>query len=138
MGPDGLGLNLGNLCTTSALSHVLCLHYDPLLFVSDSVAPEPEPMGPGPSEPGPCHVSNFNFQTDDALNDAVFPALTPIFYRGFKPSDAPIVLRFTGLASFVAFDTIAPYHPTAVGLMTRVPRCPTIEHTIENINIATF
>ncbi len=48
------------------------------------------------------------------------------------------MVRFTGLASFVAFDAIAPYHPTAVGLMTRVPRRPTIEHTTENINIAVF
>ncbi len=88
--------------------------------------------------PESCRFCNFNFRTGDALTGAIYPVILPIFYQGLTGSDAPILIRFSLLAAIPSFDAIAPYHPTAVGIMTRVPKRPTKEHTAENINIAVF
>ena len=52
-------------------------------------------------------------------------------------SDASLVLRITAIVSNAWFDAIAPYHPTAVGVYSRLGRRPAAEGTTHrNKNIA--
>lgn len=51
-------------------------------------------------------------------------------------NDATLVLRITTLITNAWFDVIAPYHPTAVGVYSRLGRQPTSEATTANKNTA--
>jgi hypothetical protein len=55
----------------------------------------------------------------------------------FAPMDVTIFLWFNHLTALAWFDAVAPYHPTAVGVYTRIGRRPASESaTNRNLNIA--
>jgi hypothetical protein len=55
----------------------------------------------------------------------------------FAPGDATIFVWVNHLTTIAWFDAVAPYHPTAVGVSTRIGRRPASESaTNRNLNIA--
>ena len=80
----------------------------------------------------------FNLDNGDAVTQVLIPTIVPYIYSDISPtaSDAPLVLRLTTLLTNALFDATAPYHPTAVGVYTRLDRQPEAEATPRNINIA--
>ncbi|MEU3664453.1 vanadium-dependent haloperoxidase [Streptomyces sp. NPDC032940] len=55
----------------------------------------------------------------------------------FGPMDATVLLWFNHLTALAWFDAVAPYHPTAVGVHSRIGRRPAGESTTNrNMNIA--
>lgn len=81
-----------------------------------------------------------NLDTGNALVETIAPSIVPVLLdpvTGVKPGDATIVLRVTTLIGHACFDAIAPYHPTAVGVSSRLGRRPASESvTNRNKNIA--
>jgi hypothetical protein len=83
----------------------------------------------------------FDFDNGNAPIEVVIPRLVPIIFGTVSPtaSDATLVLRTTTLMTNAWFDAIAPYHPTAVGVYSRLGRRPASEGvTNRNRNIAVF
>jgi hypothetical protein len=81
----------------------------------------------------------FDFDTGNAAVEVVatqsFPIATQEF--GVLGSHVPFVLRWTASLSNAWFDSIAPYHPTAVGIYSNLGRRPASESaTNRNMNIA--
>ncbi|MDE2856518.1 MAG: hypothetical protein OXN94_01575 [Chloroflexota bacterium] len=72
------------------------------------------------------------------LIDIVLPRLYPIIVMDVSPSlgDATLINRINMVVSLGMMDAAAPYHETAVGMYTRIPRQPTNEATDRDINIA--
>src|SRR5215510_3547946 len=86
----------------------------------------------------PTRTDAFNWDTDNAPLWLIAPYEVPAIYE-ISPtaSDASIVLRITTLLANAWFDAIAPYHPTAVGVYSRINRRPPSEgETNRNKNIA--
>jgi hypothetical protein len=81
---------------------------------------------------------SFSFATDQAPRDAVIPAVVPVIFQVVSPGDAPLILRSTTLLNNAWFDAIAPYHETASGICSSIPRRPVAERTDTNRNIAIF
>ncbi|GAA4733348.1 vanadium-dependent haloperoxidase [Phytohabitans rumicis] len=84
----------------------------------------------------------FDFDTDIALN-LMFPPDESIrdssSLKFFAPMDVTLFIWFTQSTVIAWFDAVAPYHPTAVGVHTRIPRRPASESTTNrNMNIAIF
>jgi hypothetical protein len=52
--------------------------------------------------------------------------------------DATVNIWLQHLNTIAWFDAVAPYHPTAVGVYTRIGRRPASESTNRNLNIAIF
>jgi hypothetical protein len=88
---------------------------------------------PTPSKP------DFDFDKDNFIRDLIstradgaFPEETVI-----GPMDASIYIWITTLFQMSWFDALAPYHPTAVGIHSRIPRRPASESaTNRNKNTA--
>lgn len=81
----------------------------------------------------------FNFDTGNAPIEVIIPAVAPIIFSEVSPSgsDATLVLRITTLVTNAWFDASAPYHPTALGVYSRLGRRPATESaTNRNINTA--
>ena len=74
----------------------------------------------------------------DPLSDVILPRLYPMIALDVSPSlgDATLINRFRFIVSLAMVDAAAPYHPTAVGMYTRIPRRPEEEWTEGNINSA--
>jgi hypothetical protein len=74
------------------------------------------------------------------LIQTIIPTVVPVLLdpvKGVRPGDATIVLRTTTLITHASFDAIAPYHPTMVGVSSRLGRRPAAEYaTNRNKNIA--
>ena len=85
--------------------------------------------------PGPPDLDNGNI-----LIQTIIPTIIPVLLNpvtGVTPGDATLVLRTTTLVTQASFDAIAPYHPTAVGVSSRLGRRPASEGvTNRNKNIA--
>ena len=84
----------------------------------------------------PLFAQSFDFEQGNAAIEVVIPTAIPAIFAAVKPGDAPLVLRFTTLLTNSWFDATAAYHPTAVGVYSRLPRRPEAEHTNTNINSA--
>lgn len=69
----------------------------------------------------------FNFETGNAGLEVIIPTIIPRLFEFTAPNDAPIVLRTTAVVTNAWFDAIAPYHPTAVGVYSRLGRRPAAE-----------
>ncbi|WP_428821513.1 vanadium-dependent haloperoxidase [Microbulbifer sp. MCCC 1A16149] len=85
-------------------------------------------------EQPPLDLDNGN-----AAIEAVIPAVAPAIFQYVSPTggDATLVLRITTMVTNAWFDASAPYHPTAVGVYSRLGRRPASEaETNRNINIA--
>lgn len=80
----------------------------------------------------------FDFDSGQAPRDVLIPAVVPVIFQFARPGDAPLILRATTLLNNVWFDAIAPYHPTAIGVCSSLPRRPEAEHTDRNRNTAIF
>ncbi|RVT51683.1 vanadium-dependent haloperoxidase [Rubrivivax albus] len=87
----------------------------------------------------PAQARTFDFQTGNAPIDVIIPAVVPSIFAAVAPSDAPLVLRTTTLLTNAWFDALAPYHATAVGVYSRLPRRPADEGVDDrNRNVAIF
>jgi hypothetical protein len=79
--------------------------------------------GPTPRAQAPP----FNFDTGNALFEVVGPAIVPAFLQVTSANDAPFIVRNVVVVNNAWFDAIAPYHPTAVGVYSRLGRRPAAE-----------
>src|ERR671912_483668 len=86
----------------------------------------------------PATGQTFDFQNGNAPVEVVIPAVIPVIYQSVSPSagDATLVLRITTIITNAWFDAIAPYHPTALGVYSRLGRRPAQERTDANRNVA--
>jgi hypothetical protein len=79
----------------------------------------------------------FNFDTGNALFEVVGPVIVSAFLQTTSPNDAPLILRNVVVVNNAWFDALAPYHPTAVGVSSRLGRRPPAESaTNRHKNIA--
>lgn len=87
----------------------------------------------------PASAQAFDFDTGNSAIEVIIPAVIPALVQTTALNDAPIVLRHTTLITNAWFDAIAPYHPTAVGVYSRLGRRPSAEaETNRQKNIAMF
>lgn len=74
----------------------------------------------------PAHAQNthFNLATGNAATEIVQPFAVEAVLRDYSPtaSDATLVLRAFTIVANGSYDAIAPYHPTAVGVYSRLGR----------------
>ena len=85
------------------------------------------------SELSPAPIDQVN-----PLIEIVLPRLYPIIVMDVSPSlgDATLINRINMIVALGMMDAAAPYHETAVGMYTRIPRRPESERSDRNINIA--
>lgn len=83
-------------------------------------------------------AQTFDFDTGNAPIEVVIPAVVPPALQTVSPgaNDATLILRLTAIITNAWFDATAPYHPTAVGVYSRIPRRPPGQRTDRNRNIA--
>lgn len=82
--------------------------------------------------------AQYDFDNGNAPIEVVITNVVPVIFQDISPSggDATLILRTTTLITNAWFDGTAPYHPTAVGVYSRLGRRPVSERTTRNINIA--
>ncbi|MBB3060288.1 vanadium-dependent haloperoxidase [Microbulbifer rhizosphaerae] len=83
--------------------------------------------------------TSYDFKNGNAVIEVAVPALLPVILSDVSSTagDATLILRMSTLMSNAWFDASAPYHPTAVGVYSRLGRRPLSEsETNTNINIA--
>ena len=81
----------------------------------------------------------FDLDTGNAPVEVIIPAVVPVVFSDVSPtgSDVTLVIRVTTLVTNAWFDASAPYHPTALGVYSRLGRRPASESaTNRSINIA--
>jgi hypothetical protein len=80
---------------------------------------------------GPSIADAFDFDTGNAAVEIVIPTVAPVIFTEVSPTggDATLVLRVTTMTTNAWFDATAPYHPTAVGVYSRLDRRPAGEST---------
>ena len=76
--------------------------------------------GPARSAQAPA----FDFDAGNALFEVVGLPIVSALLRTTTPNDAPFILRNVVVINNAWFDAIAPYHPTAVGVSSRLGRRP--------------
>ena len=86
-----------------------------------------------------AQAAAYNLDTGNSPVDVVIPTVVPVIFARVAPGDATLVLRTTTLLTNAFFDAIAPYHPTAVGVYSRLGRRPASEGQNDRArNIAIF
>ena len=92
----------------------------------------------GGPEQSPPPATSFDLDAGNAPVELIIPAVIPVLYRRMSPkgNDATLVLRVTTMLTNAWFDTIAPYHPTAVGVCSLHGRRPLSEATDRSRNLA--
>lgn len=81
----------------------------------------------------------YDFDNGNAAFEIVIQTVAPVVFTDVSPSggDATLVLRVTTMVTNSWFDATAPYHPTAVGVYSRLGNRPPEEYqTNANMNIA--
>jgi hypothetical protein len=79
----------------------------------------------------------FDFDTGNALFEVVGLPIVSALLRTTPANDAPFILRNVVVIDNAWFDALAPYHPTAVGVSSRLGRRPASESaTNRHKNIA--
>ncbi|GAA3941755.1 hypothetical protein GCM10023085_24280 [Actinomadura viridis] len=94
---------------------------------------------PRPSATNAPTQIDFDFDEDNFHRDLIAVAGDSTFggEQAFGPMDASIIIWIQGIMVTAWFDALAPYHPTAVGLHSRIARRPRSEAaTNRNKNIA--
>jgi hypothetical protein len=93
----------------------------------------------GPTTTRAQELPPFTMENGNAAL-AIIPTIIPAIYQSVSPGagDATLVLRITTLVTNSWFDAIAPYHPSAVGVYSRLGRRPPRERTDLNRNVAMF
>ena len=99
-----------------------------VVAVAVAVAATPRPAAQAPPP--------FNLDTGIAPIEIIAPMIVQALLQTTAPNDAPIILRHTTIAAHSWYDAIAPYHPTAIGVSSNLPRRPAAERTQRNKNIA--
>ncbi|MFB8776943.1 vanadium-dependent haloperoxidase [Streptomyces broussonetiae] len=87
----------------------------------------------------PAPGLDFDFDTDNFIRDLIITRANGVFPEEgvIGPMDASIYIWITTLFQLSWFDALAPYHPTAVGIHSRIARRPASEATTNrNKNIA--
>ncbi|WP_049565862.1 vanadium-dependent haloperoxidase [Streptomyces sp. SBT349] len=80
---------------------------------------------------------DFDLDTGNFIRDLVSSQDREEFEEFVAPMDVTIVERVTHLTTTAWFDAVAPYHPTAVGVHSRLGRRPSSEsNTNRNLNTA--
>jgi hypothetical protein len=69
----------------------------------------------------------FNLDTGNALFEVVGLPIVSALLRTTSANDAPFILRHVVVINNAWFDALAPYHPTAVGVSSRLGRRPASE-----------
>ena len=85
-----------------------------------------------------AHAQQFDFKRGNAAVEVVIPAIVPeVLFTRVSPTggDATLVLRVTTMVTNAWFDATAPWHPTAQGVYTHLPRQETPK-TNREMNIA--
>lgn len=90
-------------------------------------------LGLGVLGAAPVHATTFDFNTGNAAIEVVIPSAIPSIFAAVAPGDATLVLRFTTLITNAWFDATAPYHPTAVGVYSRLGRQSPSDQASANI-----
>ena len=93
---------------------------------------------PAAAQPAPPPLPPYDAATGNGALQVVIPAVLPTVF-GFVSQggmDATIVIRATTVITNAWFDASAPYHPTAVGIYSRLGRRPASE-SADNTNINT-
>src|SRR5271155_3918244 len=87
---------------------------------------------------GASTAAAYDFDNGIGPVDVMIPDyIIPAIYADVAPGDATIILRVTSCVTTAWFDAIAPYHPTAVGVYSTIPRRPASESvTNANKNVA--
>jgi len=82
--------------------------------------------------------ATFRIAGANPLPDIVLPRLIPIIAADVSLTlgDATLINRINFVLALGMVDAAAPYHPSAVGVYTRLERQPETQHTTRNINIA--
>lgn len=91
------------------------------------------------SVPGGVRAQAYDFDNGNAAFEIAIQTVAPVIFEEFSENagDATLVLRATAFTTNAWFDAAAPYHPTAVGVWSRLPRRPASESvTNRNMNIA--
>ncbi|MGH9271876.1 MAG: DUF6851 domain-containing protein, partial [Ilumatobacteraceae bacterium] len=90
------------------------------------------------AHPPRAHRAGFDLSSGNAPVEVIIPAVIPVIYETMSPtaSDATTVLRVTTMLTHCWFDAIAPYHPSAVGVSSRLGRRPPDEATDRSRNVA--
>src|SRR5688572_18119225 len=83
-----------------------------------------------------AEAAAFNFDNGNAAIEVVIPNAIPVIFASVNPGDASLILRYTTVITNSWFDAIAPYHPTAVGVYSKLGRRPPNDRTNRNKNIA--
>lgn len=88
--------------------------------------------------PSAAQQSRFDFASGNAAFDIVQNRAVAAIRRQYSPraSDASLILRAFVMLSNSFYDAIAPYHPTAVGVYSRLGRRPsseTADNTLMNV-----
>ncbi|GGX93633.1 DUF6851 domain-containing protein [Streptomyces fructofermentans] len=99
--------------------------------------PPPAAAAPGPAAKPPG--IGFDFDNGNFIRDLVTTNAGGAFppESGIGPNDSTIYIWITHLFQLSWFDAMAPYHPTAVGVYSRIDRRPAEEAaTNRNKNIA--
>lgn len=81
----------------------------------------------------------YDLENGNAALEIVIATIAPVILFDVSPSagDATLVLRITTMVTNSWFDATAPYHPSAVGVYSRLGRRPASESvTNESMNIA--
>ena len=87
----------------------------------------------------PAGAQSYDLANGNAPVEIVIPSVAPVIFRDVSNSggDATLVLRITTLVTNAWYDATAPYHPSAVGVYSRLGRRPAAESsTNENLNVA--
>ncbi len=88
----------------------------------------------------PDPIIDFDYETGNVALELV-PRIVPVTVQTVSPSlgDATLILRITMMVTNAWFDAIAPYHPSAVGVHSHIPRRPACDaetNTQKNIAMA--
>jgi hypothetical protein len=77
----------------------------------------------------PAGGAPFDFENGNAPIEIIIPKVIPVIFQSVseRASDATLVLRITTMITNSWFDAIAPYHPTAVGIYSRLGHRPASE-----------
>ena len=86
----------------------------------------------------PPPANSFDLDAGNAPAELIIPAVIPVIYRRMSPkgNDATLVLHVTTMLTNTSLGTIAPYHPTAVGVCSLHGRRPRSEATDRSRNLA--
>ncbi|WBB62403.1 vanadium-dependent haloperoxidase [Streptomyces sp. WMMC500] len=86
--------------------------------------------------PASSQDDGFDIDRDNVLMEVVYPKFQRVSRDESSGRAVSLTVDHAMLIEMPWFDAIAPYHPTAKGIFSDIPRRPESEHTTRNQNIA--